>query len=138
MNLASDGVLFDRVALQEFILLIAQAPKGGLRDKPGKHADAYHTCYNLSGLSMCQNRVELDPSSRREFYASYKADPQSKQDDLEEWKKCCYAALLGWTVDPKLQCVLGGSANQLALTHPIFNVGFIKVKLMMDWSYNQL
>lgn len=138
MNLTSDGVLFDRVALQEYILLIAQAPKGGLRDKPGKNADAYHTCYNLSGLSMCQHRVELDPTSRREFYGSYKTDPGSTERKLEEWKRNCYAALLGWTIDPKLQCVLGGSANQVALTHPIFNVGFNKAKVMMDWSYNQL
>lgn len=43
------------VALQEYILLLAQAPNGGLRDKPGKGPDAYHTCYNLSGLSSAQH-----------------------------------------------------------------------------------
>lgn len=44
-------------ALQEYVLLLAQAPGGGLRDKPGKAPDAYHTCYNLSGLSSSQHRM---------------------------------------------------------------------------------
>jgi protein farnesyltransferase subunit beta len=30
-------------------------PRGGLRDKPGKGADYYHTCYCLSGLSSAQH-----------------------------------------------------------------------------------
>lgn len=30
-------------------------PRGGLRDKPGKPADYYHTCYCLSGLSCSQH-----------------------------------------------------------------------------------
>lgn len=48
--------LYDRRALQEYVLLLAQAPHGGLRDKPGKGPDAYHTCYNLSGLSAAQHK----------------------------------------------------------------------------------
>lgn len=46
-------------ALQEYVLLLAQAPGGGLRDKPGKGPDAYHTCYNLSGLSSSQHRMAI-------------------------------------------------------------------------------
>jgi len=41
-------------ALQRYILHCAQALDGGLRDKPGKPRDFYHTCYNLSGLSCAQ------------------------------------------------------------------------------------
>ena len=29
--------------------------RGGLRDKPGKIVDYYHTCYGLSGLSSAQH-----------------------------------------------------------------------------------
>lgn len=29
--------------------------RGGLRDKPGKGADYYHSCYCLSGLSAMQH-----------------------------------------------------------------------------------
>ena len=38
-------------------LLFADVPqiKGGLRDKPGKAVDYYHTCYCLSGLSTSQH-----------------------------------------------------------------------------------
>eukprot|EP00697_Spironema_sp_BW2_P018033 gnl/Spiro4/9894_TR5246_c0_g1_i1.p1 gnl/Spiro4/9894_TR5246_c0_g1~~gnl/Spiro4/9894_TR5246_c0_g1_i1.p1 ORF type:complete len:431 (+),score=103.85 gnl/Spiro4/9894_TR5246_c0_g1_i1:106-1398(+) len=46
--------LFDAEALQEYIVYCTQAPAGGLRDKPGKAADFYHTCYCLSGLSVAQ------------------------------------------------------------------------------------
>lgn len=132
-------MLFDRVALQEYILLIAQSPKGGLRDKPGKNADAYHTCYNLSGLSLCQHRVELDPVTRKELYSQYKLQSIDEKDgEHQEWQRSCYAGMLGWTIDPKYNCVLGGPQNQVGITHPVFNVGFSKAKAMMDWSYNQL
>ena len=52
-----DGYLpVDQLALQKYILLCAQQfPDGGLRDKPGKPRDYYHTCYSLSGLSAMQN-----------------------------------------------------------------------------------
>ena len=41
--------------LQRYILLCAQDVNGGLRDKPSKPRDFYHTCYNLSGLSVAQH-----------------------------------------------------------------------------------
>ncbi|KAI9344293.1 terpenoid cyclases/protein prenyltransferase alpha-alpha toroid [Obelidium mucronatum] len=47
--------LMNRDALQEYVLICCQAPKGGLRDKPGKHPDYYHSCYCLSGLSIAQH-----------------------------------------------------------------------------------
>lgn len=40
-------------ALQQYILLCGQQlPDGGLRDKPGKPRDYYHTCYCLSALGV--------------------------------------------------------------------------------------
>jgi protein farnesyltransferase subunit beta len=57
--------LFDEEMLERYILLCAQDIKGGLRDKPSKSRDFYHSCYNLSGLSIAQrgcNRVaSTDP-----------------------------------------------------------------------------
>lgn len=32
--------------------------KGGLRDKPGKPVDYYHTCYCLSGLAAAQHYTQ--------------------------------------------------------------------------------
>uniref|UniRef100_A0A1D1Z4B7 Protein farnesyltransferase subunit beta n=1 Tax=Anthurium amnicola TaxID=1678845 RepID=A0A1D1Z4B7_9ARAE len=48
------GPLFHSIALQHYILLCCQVLEGGFRDKPGKHRDHYHSCYCLSGLSLCQ------------------------------------------------------------------------------------
>ncbi|XP_030553571.2 protein farnesyltransferase subunit beta [Rhodamnia argentea] len=48
------GSLFNSLALQQYILLCSQLPEGGFRDKPGKSRDFYHTCYCLSGLTVCQ------------------------------------------------------------------------------------
>lgn len=57
--------LYNAKALQFYILKACQVSKGGLRDKPGKHVDFYHTCYCLSGLSTAQHYggVVLGPSS---------------------------------------------------------------------------
>lgn len=41
--------------LQKYILLCGQEIAGGLRDKPGKPRDHYHSCYCLSGLSVAQH-----------------------------------------------------------------------------------
>eukprot|EP00252_Welwitschia_mirabilis_P006570 TRINITY_DN17454_c0_g1_i1.p1 TRINITY_DN17454_c0_g1~~TRINITY_DN17454_c0_g1_i1.p1 ORF type:complete len:491 (+),score=85.85 TRINITY_DN17454_c0_g1_i1:159-1631(+) len=49
----SCGPLFNAHALQGYLLLCSQFD-GGLRDKPGKIPDHYHTCYCLSGLSAAQ------------------------------------------------------------------------------------
>uniref|UniRef100_A0A1I7XPE0 Protein farnesyltransferase subunit beta n=1 Tax=Heterorhabditis bacteriophora TaxID=37862 RepID=A0A1I7XPE0_HETBA len=49
----TDG-LFDARMLEEYILMCCQDTTGGLRDKPDKCRDLYHTCYVLSGLSVAQ------------------------------------------------------------------------------------
>ncbi|CAA7407839.1 unnamed protein product [Spirodela intermedia] len=48
------GSLFHSAALQQYVLLCCQVLEGGFRDKPGKPRDHYHSCYCLSGLSLCQ------------------------------------------------------------------------------------
>lgn len=61
-------------ALQEYILRLAQSPSGGLRDKPGKPADAYHTAYNLSGLSSAQSNLVLTSEKVQEIKNGFR-DP---------------------------------------------------------------
>jgi len=51
--------LFDEYMLQRYILLCAQDVNGGLRDKPSKSRDFYHSCYNLSGLSVSQQHNHI-------------------------------------------------------------------------------
>lgn len=48
--------LFDRTLLRMYTLNCSQAPGGGLRDKPGKLPDFYHTNYSLCGLSVAEYR----------------------------------------------------------------------------------
>lgn len=55
--------LFHSLALQQYILLCSQLENGGFRDKPGKPRDFYHTCYCLSGLSVCQHSCSKDYDS---------------------------------------------------------------------------
>ncbi|XP_073142454.1 protein farnesyltransferase subunit beta [Henckelia pumila] len=54
--------LFNSMALQQYILLCSQE-EAGFRDKPGKHRDHYHTCYVLSGLSICHYSGIQHPNS---------------------------------------------------------------------------
>jgi len=52
---SDSSLLMDEGMLQRYILLCAQDVTGGLRDKPSKRRDFYHSCYNLSGLSVAQH-----------------------------------------------------------------------------------
>ena len=56
------SLLFDRAMLERYILLCAQDVNGGLRDKPSKNRDHYHSCYNISGLSVAQHWDKSSPS----------------------------------------------------------------------------
>ncbi|KAK4665991.1 CAAX farnesyltransferase (FTase) subunit beta [Podospora pseudopauciseta] len=54
--------LFSREGLIRYILNCCQdeTKRGGLRDKPGKMSDAYHSCYVLSGLSAGMHQWVLE------------------------------------------------------------------------------
>lgn len=57
-----------------FSVILFQLPEGGFRDKPGKGRDFYHTCYCLSGLSVCQysGSIEVDSTpSQRDVLGPY-------------------------------------------------------------------
>lgn len=51
-------LLFDEGMLERYILLCGQDVQGGLRDKPSKRRDFYHSCYCLSGLSVAQSSAD--------------------------------------------------------------------------------
>ena len=46
---------FNAYMLKRYILICTQDENGGLRDKPSKGRDFYHSCYCLSGLSIAQH-----------------------------------------------------------------------------------
>ncbi|EFC47966.1 farnesyltransferase beta subunit [Naegleria gruberi] len=55
LDLQDSEWMFNQTALQEYLLLCCQQESGGLRDKPVKQPDFYHTCYALFGLSISQH-----------------------------------------------------------------------------------
>ena len=52
----SEQIFVNQGPAQMYVLLACQvsSPHGGLRDKPGKNPDFYHSCYALSGLAALQ------------------------------------------------------------------------------------
>eukprot|EP00978_Attheya_sp_CCMP212_P034995 scaffold149980_cov52-Attheya_sp.AAC.2 len=92
------GLLFDRTLLQRYILLCAQDVNGGLRDKPSKPRDFYHTCYNLSGLSIAQHVLSSHESN---------TGSMEKNDDNEDDKTFVYGNV---------------ETNLIGATHPCFNI----------------
>ena len=48
--------------MQEYVLLACQDTSGGLRDKPSRFKDLYHTAYCLGGISIAQNNFNGPPS----------------------------------------------------------------------------
>ncbi|KAG2308005.1 hypothetical protein Bca4012_083045 [Brassica carinata] len=52
--------VFDSLNLQRYVILCSMVLEGGLRNKPGKPRDFYHTGYCLSGLSVAQHAWSKD------------------------------------------------------------------------------
>ncbi|KAB5518818.1 terpenoid cyclases/protein prenyltransferase alpha-alpha toroid [Coniochaeta sp. 2T2.1] len=79
--------LFSREGLIRYILCCCQdLPKrGGLRDKPGKMSDPYHSCYVLSGLSSAQHQwrqhLPEGPEDDGWIVSPYADEVQIFQDD---------------------------------------------------------
>ena len=138
--------------MQEYILLCAQAPHGGLRDKPGKHPDAYHTCYNLSGLAAAQHalfRPHTAVARARDAFAS-PFDPASFAPEVlqvldraageteaaaAQRMREVWASVAGWRAGEVR--VVGGPANALAATNPVVNVVQESLLKMMGRFYRQ-
>lgn len=80
---ATSTGLWSRTALGRYILACCQEKKGGLKDKPGKYSDAYHTCYNLAGLSASQHKYVYDPDVNKGLGADGLGAPYHwKTEDL--------------------------------------------------------
>lgn len=58
------GSLFSTDALLDYIFICCQVPYGGLRDKPGRGRDFYHTCYCLSGLAVAAAEPPPQPPAQ--------------------------------------------------------------------------
>ncbi|KAI8808627.1 terpenoid cyclases/protein prenyltransferase alpha-alpha toroid [Cladochytrium replicatum] len=135
--------LFDRVKLQEYLLLCCQDARGGLRDKPGKRPDYYHTCYCLSGMSCAQNYYTWDDSLNdiRLIHATEtmlgEAGPNgrsaAKEADthwekfLEEFREPRFNSMDVVVQGQPIRTVTGSIENILQATHPVYNIRIDKV-----------
>ncbi|KAJ1975771.1 CAAX farnesyltransferase (FTase) subunit beta [Dimargaris xerosporica] len=128
--------LYDRERLQQYVLACCQGPKGGLRDKPERHPDPYHTLYVLTGLSLSQNHV-IDDSLLMTMADHIAASEPETTDEASPLLSCTFHALktLKWTVDIVDQCVVGKAENLLRATHPIYNVPLNKVVQVFKYFY---
>ena len=63
---------------------MGQDKPGGLRDKPGKKADVYHTFYALCGLSSAQHRVYRSKSTADKLNSQWKDSPAFRPSTIKE------------------------------------------------------
>ncbi|KAL7416623.1 terpenoid cyclases/protein prenyltransferase alpha-alpha toroid [Mrakia frigida] len=136
-----EGALYDRAALQEFVLTLAQHPKGGLRDKPPKNADFYHTVNNLAGLSSSQHRLILSPDRctglAKAWRPSSTEGGKSGSGLSDEKQRDVFVQALGWKELESQFLSLGGEGNRVNTTHPAINILLLRAEPMMRRFYNQ-
>ena len=99
-------LLYNIAKLERYILLCAQEPTGGLRDKPSKSRDFYHTCYNLCGLSIAQQHHATATTTNDDDYVN---DDETFGDQKQ---------------------------TLLNYTHPVYNIRIDRVAkiLKMNWK----
>uniref|UniRef100_A0A6U9ZJC4 Prenyltransferase alpha-alpha toroid domain-containing protein n=1 Tax=Pseudo-nitzschia australis TaxID=44445 RepID=A0A6U9ZJC4_9STRA len=107
-------LLYNVFLLERYILLCAQEITGGLRDKPSKPRDFYHTCYNLSGLSIAQHCSSSSSSGNGD-------NPDHNDDD-----------------DKELDTGFGDAEQTLVeMTHPCYNIRIDRVAAIMDIEWGK-
>ncbi|KAI6141621.1 terpenoid cyclases/protein prenyltransferase alpha-alpha toroid [Pisolithus tinctorius] len=130
-----DESVWSKLWLQRYILCAAQHPSGGLRDKPPKAADSYHTLYCLVGLSTAQHNVYPSPARRAHIAAQWQS-PSGYTN--EEFRKASFLEVLSWAEEEGGSHVLGGLANRVNATHPIFTLTMTHTEAFMSHFYKQV
>lgn len=77
------GWCFDQHRLQRYVTLFSQShfPAPGLKDKPSKNADFYHTCYCLSGLAVSQHSFSSGPGRYAQRTRGDDGDENEEDED---------------------------------------------------------
>ncbi|KAJ5136798.1 hypothetical protein N7448_005352 [Penicillium atrosanguineum] len=107
------GSLFSREGLDRYILCCCQSPHGGLRDKPGKSPDCYHTCYVLTGLSATQHR-------------HYRTDSSASSSET-------FASAFSWKSRPIREDNVFERGDRLTAFHPLFVIPHQAAERMRLW-----
>ncbi|KAF8637723.1 hypothetical protein AX17_002626 [Amanita inopinata Kibby_2008] len=130
-----DDSLYNRKALQEYLLYASQHPAGGLRDKPPKAADAYHTMYCLAGLSSAQHQVTFSSTRRTEILAHWK--PSTNPGPYEDFRRDLFGHTLCWVEEEHGSRIVGGYQNRVNANHPVTNLTISHTEAMMAYFYGQ-
>ena len=101
--------LWSREGLVRYILCCCQNHRGGgLRDKPSKGPDNYHSCYVLAGLSAAQHIYTFQDEERFELVKG--------------------TAALGWTVAGRAEGLPIEEQDYVRAIHPVYVVPFERVE----------
>ena len=101
-------------ALLDYIMVCCQCKTGGLRDKPGKGRDYYHTCYCISGASVAATM--LPPPA---------APPQAAA------AAAAAAAVAGGK--PQVEVEVPAEWRSIRVVNPVYNVAADKVERAMAY-----
>ncbi|KAG2063531.1 terpenoid cyclases/Protein prenyltransferase [Suillus decipiens] len=109
-NKLVDGYsLWDRAALQRYMLCAGQRPAGGLR----LQIHTIHYC--LAGLSSAQHDVFLSSTRQDAIVHCWKTPPEFTHEQLCQ---ACFSHSLSWTEEEGTSRILGAQNNQMNATHP--------------------
>lgn len=108
--------------LQTYILGVAQDPAGGLRDKPKKPSDLYHTLYCLAGLSAAQHRMYHSKKVLNQYLNEWRDTkpfvPESgggerTDEERNARRRKIWASSRAWKEDETSSRYLGGKVNRI-------------------------
>ncbi|QKX55641.1 uncharacterized protein TRUGW13939_02738 [Talaromyces rugulosus] len=118
-----DSNLYSREGLARYILNCCQNKIGGLRDKPGKQPDSYHTCYTLTGLSGLQHQ----------HY--YTETTQSQSNTISGG---VFSSAFCWKSVPSIDAGSEGrdifdDGDRLASFHPLYTIPHKNAEALRRW-----
>ena len=123
-------------AVQAYTTLCCQNAQGGLKDKPTKGPDPYHTMYSLAGNSIMQHRsdydrLHADTPEAKEFRAAFDGNYGNmlhKDASMEERDKA----------EADMTTMFAGVlSNKLRRLNPVFNVRFDYVEKAKAYYRNK-
>ncbi|KAG8157478.1 hypothetical protein KVR01_012520 [Diaporthe batatas] len=128
--------LYSREGLIRYIMCCCQdqSKRGGLRDKPGRTSDGYHSCYVLSGLSSAQHKSELDDAVASGDDASQSDAVNPGSTLLSGSGQPCHAT--SWSVTPYLdEAQIFDEQDRLVPLHPLYTIPVGRVADIKRYFY---
>ncbi|KAJ3747584.1 terpenoid cyclases/protein prenyltransferase alpha-alpha toroid [Lentinula detonsa] len=135
-------VIWNPEGLKEYILYAAQHPAGGLRDKPPKSADMYHTLYNLAGLSAAQYACQSAKASTSTTTLPNSSDSPSQSRSSSETPSLTSSVSSASASSTQAQASSTPRTTStpqpppspsLNATDPLFNLTKTHAEAMMNW-----